>query len=610
MAASDKGANDGRELDAIVNEVVAEAHISRALILPEEIDYIRQHVLKKPLRVIHIWALGVGVVITGEYFGWNFGLPVGGPVGVLIASLIVCVLYLAWVLALAELSVAMPFAGGPMAYGRRAVGKWLGFLMGWSMFLESHFAAIGTALATGGYVAFLLNPDRPDRLVTTLCATLCALVFFVIQYLGVKEQAVIMLWLTYAAIGALVWFWLAVIPGVSLERVFTKPLLPGGWAGVLGAVPYALWWLVIIETVALASEEAHEPHVSIPRGMVLAQITLAVLVVLTWFFASAGAPFAETGSVVYPLPLVFKKVWGRGWFLTGFSAVALAGMVVSYNGMIYATSRQSFSLGRAGYLPTALGSVHPTRRTPHVSLAVWTAATVIFIIFGHFYEKATAVAILISTLTAVIWYVLAMVCLLVLRRKEPELVRPYKVPVYPWMPIFVAVLSAIAGYLYGWVNVQVIVPTALLYVAAGVWYGIWGRKKVLAVAPEEVAARIAEKLAHREQAPAPATTAPAMAAAVPGSVVVNRAVGPILMPGDPLYLHQAQMMLERLTGPLLLVGVLSLLWMILRAAGVVPRLLPEAAEIWLVGLVWAVLFVLISAVGFLSTRRNGIDTYV
>jgi len=68
-----------RELDAIVNEVVADAHINRELILPEEISYIREHVLRKPLRMIHIWALGVGVVIAGLYFGWNFGLPLGGP---------------------------------------------------------------------------------------------------------------------------------------------------------------------------------------------------------------------------------------------------------------------------------------------------------------------------------------------------------------------------------------------------------------------------------------------------------------------------------------------------------------------------------------------------
>src|SRR6266704_6843962 len=192
--------NRDTQLDTIVNDVVAEAHLSRGLLLPEEIQYIREHALDRPMGVIHVWALGVGVVITGEYFGWNFGLPVGGPIGVLIASLIVCVLYLAWVLGLSELSVAMPFAGGPLAFGRRAVGKGFGFFMGWSMFLECLFAAIGTALATGGYVAILLNPDHPDKTTTTICAALCAIVFMAVQYVGVKEQVAVMLWLTWTAI--------------------------------------------------------------------------------------------------------------------------------------------------------------------------------------------------------------------------------------------------------------------------------------------------------------------------------------------------------------------------------------------------------------------------
>lgn len=588
------------QLDTIVDKVVSEAHIDRSLLLPEEIAYIREHALSKPLGVIHVWALGVGVVITGEYFGWNFGLPLGGPVGVLVASLIVCVLYLTWVLALSELSVAMPFAGGPLAFGRRAVGKWFGFLMGWSMFLECLFATIGTGLATGGYIAFLINPDHPSHIVTTVFAIVCALVFFVVQYIGVKQQAVIMLWLTYAAIAALVWFWLASAPGVSLEHVLTKPLLPSGWSGVLGAVPYALWWLVIIETVALASEEADEPQVSIPRGLVLAQITLVVLVLLTWFFASAAAPFADTGAVDYPLPLVFKRVWGSGWFLTAFSALAVAGMIVSYNGMIYATSRQSFSLGRAGYLPKALGKVHPVRRSPHISLAVWTVVTILFIVFGHFYQKATAIAILISTLTAVIWYVLAMLSLIVLRRKEPTLLRPYRVPMYPVLPIFVAMLSAIAGVLYVWSNVQVILPTAALYCAAGVWYALWARKNVLPVAPEEVAARIAEEVARKAGASSDAETAAASSA----GGVISRAGGPILMPVDPLYTHQLRKFLERVMTPLLAAGILSLFWMILRASEVVGGVFSESLEVTLVTTLWALLFVLVSLVGLMSTARH------
>src|SRR5436190_8649417 len=145
------------ELEQVVEEVAREAHVDIDRLRPEEKAYLKDHVLKKPMGVLHIWALGVGVVITGEYFGWNQGLAAGGPVGMLLASLFVCVLYFMWVLALSELSVAMPFAGGPLAYGRRAVGPAMGFIMGWSMFLEALFAAIGTAIATGGYVYFVLN---------------------------------------------------------------------------------------------------------------------------------------------------------------------------------------------------------------------------------------------------------------------------------------------------------------------------------------------------------------------------------------------------------------------------------------------------------------------
>src|SRR2546429_9049028 len=165
---------DRSELDQVVEEVAAEAHVQVQALRPEERQYLKEHALKKPMGVRHIWALGVGVVITGEYFGWNPGLKEGGPIGMLLATLFVCALYLLWVLALAELSVPMPFAGGPLAYGRRAVGPWLGFVMGWSMFLEALFATIGTALATGGYIFFILNLllEGVDQSLTTTVAGL------------------------------------------------------------------------------------------------------------------------------------------------------------------------------------------------------------------------------------------------------------------------------------------------------------------------------------------------------------------------------------------------------------------------------------------------------
>ena len=487
----------------------------------EERKYLDEHSLKRPMGTAQIWALGVGAVITGEYFGWNGGLGVAGPIGMLIASLFVCALYMAWVLALSELSVAMPFAGGPLAYGRRAVGPWLGFVMGWSMFLECLFAAIGTAIATGGCVYFalsllfpefpkagmtegpifpvndLLFSEIPKAEVTTVAALVTVALFAWLQWIGAKVQAKIMEWMTYGAIFALVWFWIACIPGVKVERILTEPLLTDGWLGVLKAIPYAIWWLVIIESVALAAEEAHEPQRSIPRGLMLAQITLIVLVVLTWFFASAaGNDYRVTGDGVkipFPLQWVYREVWPGAQHaphLIAFSVLAIFGMIASYNGMLYAISRQSFAMGRAGYLPSILGHVHPVRRTPDVSIFVWSFVIAGFVVWGYFNEAAVMVAVLTCNLTALIWYILAMICLFILRAKEPHMPRPYKVPLYPYLPAAVIVMSLFAALVYGWLNEPVVLWLTLAMYAIGLTYFFgFARTRLAKAAPEELTAQ-------------------------------------------------------------------------------------------------------------------------
>jgi ethanolamine permease len=441
-------------------------------------------------------------VITGEYFGWNQGLKEGGPIGMLLASLFVCALYMGWVLALSELSVAMPFAGGPLAYGRRAVGPWFGFIMGWSMFLEALFATIGTAIATGGYFYFVISllieaTEEHKQLITMYAGLVTVLVFAVVQWIGAREQAKIMEWMTYGAIVGLVWFWLACIPGVQLDRIWTKPLLVTGWEGAIKAIPYAIWWLVMIETVALAPEEAREPHKTIPRGLTLAQITLITLVILTWFFASAaGSDYRQTGSDdnLYPLPWVYREVWPDSPHLVAFSLVAIFGMVVSYNGMIYAVSRQSFSLGRAGYLPGFLGHVHPRRRTPDVSIAFWSLVVAGFVIWGYFNENAVEHAVLTCNLTALIWYVLAMICLFILRVREPQMPRPYKVPLYPLLPALVMGMSLFAAGVYGWLQKEIVLWLTLIMYAAGlIYYFAFGRTRLKSAAPEELAARAARE---------------------------------------------------------------------------------------------------------------------
>src|SRR5579871_2545561 len=488
-------------VDAVVHEVAAEAHLRLDNLAPEERDFLKAHALKKPLRVLDVWALGVGVVVAGAYFGWNLGLKDNGPVAMLVASLIVCLLYLAWVLTLAELTVAMPLAGGPLAYGRRAARPLLGFIMGWSMLLECQFAAIGTALAAGGYIAFLLNPEDPSLGVQVGSALATIALFFVLQAWGVKEQSWAMVIMTYGALLGLVIFWVAAATSFSWERVWPRhDLLSGkGWKAVLDAVPYALWWLVMIETVALAAEEAHAPYRTIPRGLTWAQLTLIGVVVLTWFFACGAldsqeiAVDAKGQEISYPLAEVVRRLpVGRSLtLLLSFGTIALFGLIASYHGMIYGTSRQAFALGRAGYLPRFLGTVHRQRRTPVAAPLACSLVSAGFVVAYFWYKDAINIAVLISTLTALIWYILAMVCLVLLRRREPHLFRAYQAPLPRLLPILVVLLSVFAAYVYSGIEhaTEVLALTAGLYVLGLGYYWCWGRARLESAAPEELAAR-------------------------------------------------------------------------------------------------------------------------
>src|ERR1035437_5780166 len=110
--------------------------------------------LKRVLTPIHLWAIAVGLVIGGDYFGWNYGLAKGGPVGMIIATLGITVMYVCFIFSYTELSTAIPHAGGPFAYARRALGPFAGMVAGFATLLEFVFAPPAIALAVGSCVNF------------------------------------------------------------------------------------------------------------------------------------------------------------------------------------------------------------------------------------------------------------------------------------------------------------------------------------------------------------------------------------------------------------------------------------------------------------------------
>jgi len=199
----------------------------------------------------------------------------------------------------------------------------------------------------------------------------------------------------------------------------------------------------------------------------------------------------EEVSVEYPLAKAMDHILAGRWpvLLYGFGAIALFGMIASYHGMIYGTSRQAFALGRAGYLPGVLGRVDPRRRTPVAALLVCSLITMGFVIAGYWKKDAIDTAVLVSTLTALCWYILAMGCLFILRRREPQLFAKYRTPLANILPITVVVLSGFAVYLYAVINVQVIPLTALLYALGLCYYVFVAHRRIQPAAPEELAAR-------------------------------------------------------------------------------------------------------------------------
>jgi len=246
--------------------------------------------LKKALGPVMLWGLGVGYVISGEYFGWNLGLPLGGTYGLLLAFILITVLYVAFVFSYAELACAIPRAGGVLVYALRALGRPGAFLGGLAQVVEFVFAPPAIAIAIGAYVQIWF-PEWNQKAVAVAAYVL----FTSLNIWGVKQAAVFELVVTILAVGELLLFCAVVAPHFSLSR-FTANAWPNGWPGALAAIPFAIWFYLAIEGVANVAEEARHPQRDVALGFGAAIATLVALAGLV-FFLSVGVGGWE--SVVY-----------------------------------------------------------------------------------------------------------------------------------------------------------------------------------------------------------------------------------------------------------------------------------------------------------------------
>ncbi len=385
---------------------------------------------------MHLWAFAVGLVISGDYFGWNYGVPKAGPVGMVLATLTVTVMYVCFIFSYTELSTAIPHSGGPYAYARRALGPFGGFIAGFATLLEFVFAPPAIALAIGDYLKFRFH-------VPPLTGALGAfLIFGAINVIGVGIAATFELVVTaLAAIELFIYFSLTA-PHLQLANIVTTPLVKDGWAGLFAALPFGIWFYLGLEGVAMSAEEVVDPKKDIPKGYIAGMLTLMVLALGTLVCTTGVLTMDEIVPVDTPdapLPHALAKVLAADHPMTHLMVyLGLFGLVASFHGILMGCSRQVFALARADYLPRFMSQLHPRFGTP-----VWAIVIPAIIGMAAVLTGQGPLLIGLAGLGAVILYVVSMVSLFALRRKEPELERPFVAPLYPVLPMVALVLALV-----------------------------------------------------------------------------------------------------------------------------------------------------------------------
>ncbi|TGB44431.1 ethanolamine permease [Mycolicibacterium peregrinum] len=457
----------------------------------ESADYLQRRQLKSgSAGWLLLAGLGVSYVVSGDFSGWNFGLEQGGFGGLLIAVVVIAAMYFCMVLGLAELSSALPAAGGGYTFARRALGPWGGFATGTAILIEYSIAPAAIATFIGGYVESLGLFGIHKGWWVYLAAFV---IFIGIHLAGVGEALRLMFVITAIALLGLVIFAVSAIGHFDVANltdiapdaaaVGASSFLPHGYLGIWAAIPFAIWFFLAVEGVPLAAEETANPERNVPRG-IIAAMTVLIITCVTVLFLTAGAGGADAMSTVDD-PLV-QALGGTGFAAKAVNYIGLFGLIASFFSIIYAYSRQTFALSRAGYLPTRL-SVTNKRKAPTLALIVPGIVGFLLSLTGH-----GDLILNMAVFGAALSYVLMMISHIVLRVREPEMKRPYRTPggiITTGFALVVAIVALIATFVVSPVAAGLCLA---VFCAFMLYFALYSRHRLVANSPDEEFAMLAE----------------------------------------------------------------------------------------------------------------------
>lgn len=377
----------------------------------------------------------------GAMIGWSWVLMTGywvdhaGSLGTLAAfaggGIVIGFIALTY----AELAAAMPKAGGEHVYTHAALGANWSFVCTWALLMAYVTVCVFESVALPTAVEYLAPMIRLGTLWTVVDAPVDlgfvlvgiggAAIMTAINYVGIRTASIVQGIVTAAIVVAGAVLIVGAFANGSLATA--TPMIATPAVGILSVVIMVPAMLVGFDVLPQSAEEIDLPSRRIGTLLVFS-LGLAVL----WYAAIAlavatGLPNADLAAADIATADAAARLWDSPWAGNALIVGGIGGILTSWNAFIIGGSRVIFVLAESGALPARFARLHPRYRTPHAAIALIGALSCISPLFGR-----TILVWLIDTgsFAVVVAYLFVPVAFLVLRRREPDLPRPFQLP-YP-----------------------------------------------------------------------------------------------------------------------------------------------------------------------------------
>jgi len=384
----------------------------------------REIPLKRALNLAQTVFLGVGTAIGGVMFAiMGTAARIAGP-SIIITFLVGAFFALLMGLCYAELGATVPgAAGGAVAFVGRAFGKKVQtFLAGWFSWIGSITDSAIGSIVFAFSVNYFLKWVEPFTL-----AAITLLIFALINFRGTKSMGMAQFGLTFGLIVALSIFMAGSL--LNFQVVRFEPFFPNGFFPTISMIAFIFPTYAGYESITQLSEEVKTAGKTIPRALF---ITLALVTIL--FTGSAAAMIGGAPAEVYvnsSTPLQDAANYFMGPI--GGIAVSIGGILATLttiNGALAGGARIAYGLSRNDLLPSVFKKIHPKYRSPFTALALTVLIAVLFVL-----TRSVDLIVYAISLGYSITAIIVVSALIRLRRTEPTLYRPFKVPLYPVVPI-------------------------------------------------------------------------------------------------------------------------------------------------------------------------------